>query len=166
VADLSAVEVQAILNALTPELRAELKRRRREHNAQVDGVFSPRMSIVGWCSFWLRHGLRGPLWHAMSAALEAHRLASEDEDLREPGSGDIEFRGPESDASGPSASQLIQLEFRRRVRDGELESSLTAQAKVLRQWLIDTHNRMDAPEVVTIQNNIRKEYRGASPRNP
>ena len=59
---------------------------------------------------------------------------------------------------------LYEREMERRIRDGELESDLAAQARALSNWFRTEHPYQEAPKVGTIANRIRSLYRKA--KNP
>ena len=58
-------------------------------------------------------------------------------------------------------AHLISDEFDRRSELGDLEAGVTEQARVLLQWLKETHPLRERPTVRTIENQIRDRYRRA-----
>lgn len=61
----------------------------------------------------------------------------------------------------PTSKHLVEAEFQRRVKAGEIEQSLQRQAEVLAIWLRKVHSEMPQAEVKTIVNNLREAYRSA-----
>jgi hypothetical protein len=63
----------------------------------------------------------------------------------------------------PSAMDLVEKEFQRRVAAGELKETLAAQSKVLAGWLQDNHPGEPPLTPKTIENKLRESYRAARP---
>lgn len=68
-------------------------------------------------------------------------------------------------AGRPGKSRhLIKDEFDRRAAENRLAPTLSDEAKVLLDWLIETHPKAPRPTVGVIKNNIRATYRGLETR--
>jgi hypothetical protein len=62
----------------------------------------------------------------------------------------------------PTSIALVEEEFERRKRAGELAPSLTKEAEYLRDWLVKTHPAAPSMTDKTIGNRLRSDYRAAS----
>lgn len=63
----------------------------------------------------------------------------------------------------PTLRPYIMAEFRRRANADELEKTLARQARVLRAWVKRAHPEKAPPQVRSIENMIRAEYREIVP---
>jgi hypothetical protein len=156
VADLTAAQIQAILDALTPSQRAEAERLRDEHNARVDGVYARRLSVTAWWNLYRRWGPSGPLRQAMMRALERHRLHSEDADLVEPGSTDLDLAAIEAPNRPPTSAELVRAEHADRVATGRHLRSIGDEGRALSAWLQREHHAKLTPRY--IENLIRADH--------
>lgn len=71
--------------------------------------------------------------------------------------------GPERSgvAGRPTSIHLVRIEFKCRVKRGELASTLGEEAEILSEWLANTHPLKPPATAKTIKNNIRDAYREA-----
>jgi hypothetical protein len=164
---LTAPQVYAVLKAFSPDERRELETRRNAYNARPGNRM---MSVSGFMSFYRVHGV-GPLWHAILRALEAHRVASEDADVIEPGTGNIDLEiVPEPALAAPSVSappvkrgrpsfaDLIRVEHAQRVAEGRHLLAITDEARFLSGWLRDQHPDRGPMQSRSIEPHIRATY--------
>jgi len=63
-----------------------------------------------------------------------------------------------SSAGRPSIMKKITERFVERVETGEIEPSLSAEARYLREWIMDEYGDIQAPAIKTIANNLRPHY--------
>ena len=85
---------------------------------------------------------------------------------------DIHILAPEAEEHMPtgmpgrpsSGKEIIEVEFRRRVAAGDIESSLAAQCRVLEGWYRENHPRQRCPTAKTIENNLRSAWRAVHQR--
>ena len=61
----------------------------------------------------------------------------------------------------PSAMQLVEAEFARRVAEGQLEDTITEQSRVLSEWLTQEHPLAARLTAKTVENKLRTPYRHA-----
>jgi len=61
-------------------------------------------------------------------------------------------------AGRPSIMKKITERFVERVETGEIEPSLSAEARYLREWIMDEYGDIQAPAIKTIANNLRPHY--------
>jgi hypothetical protein len=70
--------------------------------------------------------------------------------------GDIDRTGGQG---RPSSMHLVRQRFHERVRNGEIEPKLSAEARYLKQWYDTEYEGHPHLTVKTIENNLRDEYR-------
>ena len=62
-------------------------------------------------------------------------------------------------AGRPTAMPILCAEMRRRAANSQLESTLAAEARVLRDWFIRTHPGQAEPTLKTVKNRLGQDYR-------
>ena len=60
-----------------------------------------------------------------------------------------------------TSMDIIEPEFRRRVEEGKIESTLSAEAEWLKTWYQQKYPRLLQPTAKTIENHFRADYRQA-----
>jgi hypothetical protein len=69
-------------------------------------------------------------------------------------------------AGRPSVMHILRNELAARCKAGKIETSLAAEARVLREWLKVRYPRLPCPAQKTTENGLRDQYWGAKgPRN-
>ena len=65
----------------------------------------------------------------------------------------------------PNSAHLVEAEFKRRAAAGDIETTLSEQAKALSEWLGKAHPTLAQMVSGTIENRIRTLWRDRLPRN-
>ena len=113
-------------------------------------------------SFMARRLQRGPLADIFEKVEAGERLSFED-GLRLYETPDIQGPHPDKHLTGypgrpPKSKHLVEREFHRRVKVGECSPTIAEQARVLHEWVKETHPEAPPPTPKTIENNIRPLY--------
>lgn len=125
--------------------------------AQQDPPLGPwhRLTPANWRLLQIKDAKKGTIATKSSVLFDAHIVEAAAET-------EVDDHMPTGmQGRRTKGRELIIQELDRRIRDGELEDTLAAQARVLGGWYRGQYPRRQAPKDETIGNNIRHRYNTA-----